>query len=110
MGTTKANLYDEKTNMLAEFARALAHPARIRILHILLRTDSCINGYLVNELGLAQPTVSQHLKVLKETGVIRGDIESNRLCYCIDTPRWKELQKVLGDFILTPVAEKENCC
>ncbi len=109
MGTTKNDLFDPKTNTLADFARALGHPARIRILQILLDTESCITGTLVDELGLAQPTVSQHLKALKESGLIKGDIEGNRVCYCIDVAQWKELQNELGDFIFSPTFDK-NCC
>lgn len=110
MGTTKNDLFDTRINSLADFARALGHPARIRILEILLDTDTCITGTLVEELGLAQPTVSQHLKALKEAGIIKGEVEGNRVCYCIDKPRWKALQKELGDFIFTPVIEKDKCC
>lgn len=110
MGITKNNLFDPKTNALADFARALGHPARIRIIQLLLDMETCITGTLVDELGLAQPTVSQHLKALKDIGLIRGDIEGNRVCYCIDGNRWKDLQKKLGDFIFTPTLDKKDCC
>ena len=110
MGITKNDLFDPKTNALADFARVLGHPARIRILQILLDTETCITGTLVEELGLAQPTVSQHLKALKDSGLIQGDIEGNRVCYCINATRWKDLQKQLGDFIFSPTANHKDCC
>jgi ArsR family transcriptional regulator len=109
MGITRNDLFDGQTNELAELAKVLGHPARIRILQILLDTDSCITGDLVDDLGLAQPTVSQHLKALKESGLIRGDIDGTKVCYCIDTDRWKVLQKVLGDFIFSPSIDKKCC-
>ena len=109
MGITRNDLFDGQTNELAELAKVLGHPARIRILQILLDTDSCITGDLVDDLGLAQPTVSQHLKALKESGLIRGDIDGTKVCYCIDTDRWKVLHKVLGDFIFSPSIDKKCC-
>ncbi|UZH56198.1 winged helix-turn-helix transcriptional regulator [Salinimicrobium tongyeongense] len=92
MGITKTDLFTEAQNEVALAAKALAHPARIAIIEFLLRSNSCINGDLVNELGLAQATISQHLRELKEIGIIQGTIEGTRVCYCINPQRWKEIQ------------------
>lgn len=85
---------DEADDELAAYARALGNPARVQIMRLLLRRGSCICGEIVNELPLAQSTVSQHLKVLKEVGLIRGDIDGPRVCYCIE-PRALRRLKVL---------------
>ena len=75
MGVTKSDLFTEAQNDLALAAKALAHPARVAIIEFLLKSDSCINGDLVKELGLAQATISQHLRELKDIGIIQGTIE-----------------------------------
>ena len=95
MGLTKSELFTDEQNELAGLAKALAHPARIAIIQHLLKADQCINSDLVDELGLAQPTVSQHLKALKETGFIKGSIEGTSMCYCIDSERWKEVRTMM---------------
>ena len=77
MGASKAEFFTEKQNHVAEVMKALGHPARIAILEFLLKTDSCICGDIVNELPLAQPTISQHLKELKNAGLIKGSVEGN---------------------------------
>lgn len=92
MGTTKAELFSEVQNDLAQVAKAFAHPARVAIIQYLLRSDACINGDLVQELGLAQATISQHLKELKDIGIIQGTIEGSRINYCINPLRWAEIQ------------------
>lgn len=69
---------------LARLAKALAHPARVAIVRLLLQRGDCICGAIVDELPLAQATVSQHLKVLKEAGLVRGEVDGPRVCYCID--------------------------
>jgi ArsR family transcriptional regulator len=79
---------------LAALAKALGHPARVQILRILVRKDACVCGDIVEELPLAQSTVSQHLKVLKEAGLIRGEVDGPRVCYCIE-PRALRRLKVL---------------
>jgi|SRR5690606_6656570 len=93
MGVTKSDLFTESQNDLAMAAKALAHPARIAIIEFLLKSDTCINGDLVTELGLAQATISQHLRELKEIGIIQGSIEGTRVNYCINARRWAEIQK-----------------
>ncbi len=84
MGVTKTALFTKEQNDLANMAKALAHPARIAILQYLIRKNACVCGDLVDELGLAQATTSQHLKELKNVGIIQGTIEGVSVCYCID--------------------------
>lgn len=91
MGITKTNLFTEEQNNLANLAKALGHPARIAVLQYLISTSACINNDLVAELGLAQATVSQHLKALKEAGLIQGSIDGNQLNYCINPKGWEQL-------------------
>ncbi|MBX3465539.1 MAG: winged helix-turn-helix transcriptional regulator [Planctomycetes bacterium] len=85
---------DEADEELAAFAKALGHVVRVQILRLLLRRGTCICGEIVDELPLAQSTVSQHLKVLKEAGLIRGDVDGPRVCYCVE-PRALRRLKVL---------------
>src|SRR5437870_3234054 len=73
----------EADQELAELTKAVGHPVRVRILRMLVRKEACICGDIVDELPLAQSTVSQHLKVLKEAGLIRGDVDGPRVCYCV---------------------------
>ena len=82
MGATKTEHFTDKQNAIATLAKALGHPARVAIIDYLLKVNACICGDIVNELPLAQPTVSQHLKELKNAGLIKGDIEGNTICYC----------------------------
>lgn len=92
MGVTKTDLFTEQQNELAKVSKVLGHPARIAILQHLIQANSCINGDLVQEIGLAQATISQHLRELKEIGIIRGSIEGVSVNYCIDPVRWAEVQ------------------
>jgi DNA-binding transcriptional ArsR family regulator len=110
MGATKTILFSKKQNELANMAKALAHPARIAILQYLLKTNSCICNHLVEELGLAQPTISQHLKELKQAGLIQGTIEGTSICYCIHTPTWTKYKQVFADFFNTTSPSSKNCC
>ena len=108
MGATKKDLFTADQNILAEMAKAIAHPARIAILQELLKANACICGDLVNELGLAQATISQHLKELKNVGLVQGNIEGTSVCYCIDPEVWNNYKLVLNNFIkeVTPI----TCC
>ena len=92
MGLTKSDLFTEEQNELALLAKAFAHPARIAILEHLLKTDQCINSDLVQELGLAQATISQHLKELKSIGLIAGTVEGTSMCYCINVEVWDKVK------------------
>ena len=84
MGISKTEHFTDKQNELASLLKALAHPARIAILEHIIKVNACICNDIVNELPLAQPTISQHLKELKNAGIIKGNIEGNAICYCID--------------------------
>src|SRR5215218_4261007 len=110
MGATKTEIFTEKQNKLAQMMKALAHPARIAIVQQLLRTDACICGDLVGELGLAQATISQHLKELKNAGLIQGTIEGTSVCYCIDAKVWKQYKKELEGFFIPYENKSGNCC
>ncbi|RED97064.1 ArsR/SmtB family transcription factor [Marinoscillum furvescens] len=94
MGITKSNLFTEEQNEFARVAKALAHPARVAIIDHLIKQNACINGDLVQELGLAQATISQHLRELKEVGIIMGTIEGTKVSYCINPERWKAIQQL----------------
>lgn len=109
MGTTKSDIFNEKQNRLASILKALAHPARIAILEHIIKQDACICNDLVNELGLAQATISQHLKELKNIGIIKGNIEGTSVCYCIDDLVWQEIKTELNTFF-TLELKTSNCC
>jgi ArsR family transcriptional regulator len=81
---------------LAAFARALGHPARVQIMRLLVRREGCVCGDIVDELPLAQSTVSQHLKVLKDAGLIRGEIDGPRTCYCVEPRALRRLKALMG--------------
>ncbi len=111
MGVTKTNLFTEDQNKIAAFAKAFAHPARVAILQKLKEINSCYNGDLVVDLGLAQATISQHLKALKEVGVIKGTISGTSVSYCIDPIVWKELNEEMNSlFSLDFGCGSEDCC
>ncbi len=95
MGATKTEEFTIKDNKIARYAKALAHPARVAILQVLVKKQNCICGDIVEELPLSQSTVSQHLKELKESGLIKGDIEGAKVCYCIDEKEWENAKAYL---------------
>jgi len=108
MGVTKALVFTEEQYRIAELAKALAHPARIAIIQHLLKEKSCVCGDLVEVLPLAQATVSQHLKELKQIGLIKGEINPPRVCYCINEPVWEEAKAVFDAIFQNDVSG--NCC
>jgi len=108
MGATKTEHYSEIQNDIAKIAKALGHPARVAIADYLVKTNACICGDIVNELPLAQPTVSQHLKELKNAGIIKGEIEGNAICYCIDEQIIKRLNDYLSN-ILEKTRMRNEC-
>lgn len=110
MGATKTADYTTKEISLAKYAKALSHPARIAILNLLLKKQSCICGDIVEELPLSQSTVSQHLKELKEAGLIKGDIDGVSVCYCIDEREWKKANSLINSFMELFKGNKSNCC
>jgi ArsR family transcriptional regulator, arsenate/arsenite/antimonite-responsive transcriptional repressor len=95
MGISKTEEFTSKQNQISVMAKALGHPARIAILEVLMKRDECICGDIVDELPLAQPTVSQHLKELKNAGLIKGAIEGNTVGYCIDQKGIRKLIEYL---------------
>ena len=95
--------------MIANFAKAFGHPARVAILQHLFRINACVCGDLVLEIGLAQPTISQHLKELKYLGLIKGTIEGTRVCYCIDRENWSKMKGVMETFLDQDI-NLNNCC
>lgn len=109
MGITKSEIFTDRQNRIAMFAKVFGHPARVAILEHLFKIQTCICGDLVEEIGLAQPTISQHLRELKQLGLIRGTIEGTRVCYCIDPEKWTAMKAVLYDF-LDREAPGTECC
>ncbi len=109
MGATKTELFTRQQNELAAMAKAIAHPARIAILQHLVKKNACVCGDIVDELGLAQATTSQHLKELKNAGIIQGNIEGVNVCYCIDPKVWKKYSALFNSFF-QEVDLKGNCC
>jgi DNA-binding transcriptional ArsR family regulator len=106
MGASKETLFKNTDVDLANLAKAIAHPARIAILRILVKRNSCVCGDLVDELPLAQSTISQHLKALKNAGLIKGEVDGPSVCYCIDVQNWNEMTSKLFKFIQKDI----NCC
>jgi predicted transcriptional regulator len=109
MGVTKTDLFSNAQNNLAKAAKAFSHPARVAIIHHLLKTNACVNGDLVQELGLAQATISQHVKELKEIGIIQGTIEGTSISYCINSQRWSQIQKQFNK-IFNQYIYPASCC
>ncbi|NET31213.1 MAG: helix-turn-helix transcriptional regulator [Cyanothece sp. SIO1E1] len=109
MGLTKTENFNAEQNELAKIAKALGHPARIAIIQHLLKVNSCIGGDIVDEIGLAQPTISKHLKELKAIGIIKGTIEGTSVNYCIDATRWREVQSVLNQLFNTYELDQQDC-
>ena len=107
MGTTKAQIFSERQNELAVAFKVLGHPARVAILEYVSNQNACICNDLVEEIGLAQATISQHLKELKSIGLLKGEVEGKRMCYDINLEKWAKLQKELNTFFNTT---KSNCC
>lgn len=109
MGTSKSEEFTVKQNKIAKYAKAIAHPARIAILEVLIKKQACICGDIVDELPLSQSTVSQHLRELKESGLIKGEIEGVKVCYCIDEKEWEAARTYLAS-LLQSYTNKGNCC
>jgi DNA-binding transcriptional ArsR family regulator len=110
MGLTKTEIFTDIQNEIAVFAKAFGHPARVAILQQLFKTDSCYCGNLVDEIGLAQPTISQHLKELRNLGLIKGNVEGTSVCYCIDKENWVHMKEVMIQFLDQDIRTKDECC
>ena len=107
--TAPENRFTEEQNQIALFAKAFGHPARVKILQYLFEIKSCVCGDIVDEVGLAQSTISQHLKELKKTGLIQGTVEGTSVCYCIVLENWTKMKDVLGEFFDQDL-KTVDCC
>ena len=107
MGLTKTQIFNDTQNELASIFRVLANPARIAILEYIGGQKACICNDIVEEIGLAQPTISQHLKELKSLNLIAGEIEGKKVCYCLNLDRWNEIQAITNQFF---DETKKQCC
>lgn len=110
MGITKSEKFSEEQNQIATIAKAFAHPARVAILQQLFKLDTCICGDLVEEIGLAQPTISQHLKELKNLGLIKGNVEGTSVCYCVNEEVWGTFKALFMTFLNQDINSKTQCC
>ncbi|MFT6335684.1 MAG: ArsR family transcriptional regulator [Saprospiraceae bacterium] len=112
MGLTKTEIFTEDQNRVAAIAKVIGHPARVAILQYLAAKNSCVCGELVNEIGLAQPTISQHLKELKKIGILKGSIDGTSVCYCIDQSVLSEIKSVFMHFFETcsSGSSEDGCC
>ncbi len=110
MGVTKTEKFTLEQNQIASFLKAFGHPARVAILQYLFKIDACVCGDLVAEIGLAQPTISQHLKELKNLGLIQGTIDGTSVCYCIHKENWNAMKTTVSNFINLDNNLKNTCC
>jgi len=107
MGLTKSFHFNDEQNQLATFAKAFAHPARIAIIQQIVKNKTCIVGNLTEALPLSQSTISQHLKELKNIGIIKGEIEGPSICYCINRENWNIAKAMLSN-LFSEI--DQNCC
>lgn len=110
MGLAKTEIFTDEQNEISLFAKVFGHPARVAILQHLFKMESCVCGDLVSEIGLAQPTISQHLKELKYLGLIKGNVEGTSVCYCVDTENWGKMKAIMLDFLDQDIPNEEDCC
>jgi len=110
MGLVKSEIFSKGQNEIAKFAKVIGHPGRVAILQHIFESKSCICGNLVDKIGLAQPTISQHLKELKSAGLIKGNIDGTKVCYCIDYENWRNMKKIVSKFLDQDIDGSENCC
>lgn len=110
MGLAKTEIFTDEQNQIALFAKAFGHPARVAILQYLFKLNTCICGDLVAEIGLAQPTISQHLKELKNLGLIKGNVEGTSVCYCIDHDNWSKMKETMQNFLDQDISGQGDCC
>jgi Predicted transcriptional regulators len=107
MGATKISLHSTEQIEIAEIAKVMAHPARVAILQYISRQENCICNDIVDEVGLSQPTISQHLQVIRKAGLLKGNFEGRNFCYCLDVERFQEFQRIFTSFFNTTSA---LCC
>jgi len=109
MVLAKTEIFTDNQNEIALFDKVFGHPARVAILQHLFKLNACVCGDLVNEIGLAQPTISQHLKELKHLGLIKGNVEGTSVCYCINIDNWIKMKNVMFQFLNQDVTN-QHCC
>lgn len=109
MGLAKTEMFTDQQNTISLFAKVFGHPARVAILQHLFKINSCVCGDLVDEIGLAQPTISQHLKELKHLGLIQGSVEGTSVCYCINQGNWTKMKELLFEFLDQDLSSG-GCC
>lgn len=109
MGITKTEYFEEKVNQMSDIFKAIGNPARLSILLYLSQRNSCVCTEIVNELPLAQPTISRHLSELKRVGLIKGNIEGKNICYCIDGVIWAKVIQQINDISIA-INQQANCC
>ncbi|HET8885116.1 MAG TPA: metalloregulator ArsR/SmtB family transcription factor [Salinimicrobium sp.] len=109
MGISKTENFSKNQNDIALFAKVLGHPARVAILQHLFKINTCVCGDLVDVIGLAQPTISQHLKELKNLGLIKGTVEGTSVCYCINPENWTKMKTLLLHFLDQEINQTECC-
>ncbi|GLB51599.1 transcriptional regulator [Neptunitalea chrysea] len=110
MGVSKTEIFTEEQNRIALYAKVLGNPARVAILQYLFSISECVCGDLVDVIGLAQPTISQHLKELKNLGIIQGNVEGTSVCYCVNMENWNTMKTVMHQFLDLDAAPKKKCC
>lgn len=108
MGVSKTDHFTEQQKQIAIMAKALGHPARVAIIEYLLKVNTCICSDIVDELPLAQSTISQHLKELKNAGLIQGAIEGTSICYCIDDKAFSVLKTYFKNIVIS--VQDKGCC
>lgn len=106
----KKESYSPEQKEIALFSKAFGHPARVSILQHLFKINACVCGDLVEEIGLAQSTISQHLKELRQIGLIKGNVEGTRVCYCIDIENWSKMKEAMLQFLNQDISKIEDCC
>ena len=107
MGASNLSIHTQPQIEIAKMAKVLAHPARVAILEYIARQQSCICGDIVDEIGLSQPTISQHLQVIRQAGLLQGSFEGKSICYCLDVERFAEFQNLLNNYFTNTAAK---CC
>lgn len=113
MGITRREMFTDEQNEIAEIAKVIGHPARVAILQHITKVDTCICGDLVEEIGLAQPTISQHLKELKRVGLLKGNVEGTSVCYCIDNGEMARISGLISTFFASfrcGCGNDSECC
>ncbi|AGA77271.1 ArsR/SmtB family transcription factor [Echinicola vietnamensis] len=109
MGISKTDIFSEEQNAIATYAKVIGHPARVAILQHLFHINTCVCGDLVLEIGLAQATISQHLRELKQLGLIKGNVEGTSVCYCIHKENWLKMKKTMMPFLDQDIPS-QDCC